>query len=309
MQVLHSLDEVPHPEGLNVVLTMGFFDGVHLGHRRILDRLGQFYDPGVQITGLVTFASHPTEYFAPERVPKLLTPQKEKFAIFSALKLSYIMVLAFDEKLVGMTGEQFIEEILVGRLGMRHIIAGYDTRFGKNRDTDVKKLEAAGKRLGFKVEVIQPVKLGGKTVSSTAIREMLGKGDIAGAESFLGRPYTVDGRVLRGQGIGRRLGFPTINLETDPAKLIPMNGIYTARCHVDNTKWKAAVNIGYRPTIPQKAPRLVVEAHLIGFDGDLYDKTVTLEFVRFIRPEKKFSSAKELVDQIRKDVDLADKML
>lgn len=309
MRVYHSLEEVPRPEGMSVVLTMGFFDGVHLGHRKILDRLGQFFDPGAQITGVVTFASHPAEYFAPDRVPKLLTVQKEKLTILGAMNISYILMLSFDKKLVEMPGEQFVEEVLLGRLGVKHMIAGYDTRFGKNRDMDIHKLEAAGKKFGFKVETIQAVKLGGRTISSTAIREMLGKGDAASAEACLGRPYSVEGKVVKGLGLGRRLGIPTANLEIDPQKLFPANGVYAARCATPQGKFKAAVNIGFRPTIPQKSPVLSVEAHLIGFEGDLYDTNITIEFARYIRPEKKFSGVKELVEQMAKDIALAETIL
>jgi riboflavin kinase / FMN adenylyltransferase len=309
MQVYRSLEEVPRPEGTSVVLTIGFFDGVHIGHRRIINRVGEFFDPVEQITGVVSFASHPAEYFAPEKAPKLLTTRKEKIALLNNFNLSYILMLPFEPKLVNMPGRQFIEEVLVDRLGVREMVVGYDTRFGKNRDTDAQKLVAAGRLFGFKVEIVQPVRLGTRgPVSSTAIRGLLVKGDVQAAESMLGRPYSMEGKVVRGLGLGRKLGVPTANIETDPVKLIPANGVYATRCSTQQGKFKCALNIGVRPTIPQQSPKRVIEAHLIGFDGDIVGQTVTIEFARLLRPERKFSDLKALVEQMKKDIAIAEKL-
>ncbi|HOO56572.1 MAG TPA: bifunctional riboflavin kinase/FAD synthetase [bacterium] len=310
MHVYHSPDEVPDPEGMNVALTMGFFDGVHIGHRKILEKLGRYYDPGVQITGLVTMDPHPASVLDPENAPKLITTLKEKIDIFSSFNLSYVLILPFSGDVSQMPAKQFLQEVLVEKLKVKKMIVGYDTRFGRNRDGDVRLLEKEGARIGFGVETVQAVKLGSSgPVSSTAIRNALMNGKPEEAASMLGSNYIIRGSVVKGFGLGSRLGIPTANVEIDPEKLVPGHGVYAAYCRIGNRKLKSAVNIGLRPTIPQKSPKPVIEAHLLDFKDDVYGKDIEVEFVNFIRPERKYSDAKALVGQMRKDIELAENKL
>ncbi len=309
MYIYHSLDEVPDSEGMNVTLTLGVFDGVHLGHRKILDRVGTFFETGVQVTGLLTFDRHPIELLAPEKAPMLLTTMHEKIAALSEFKLTYIILLPFDGELAGMSAERFVEDILVERLHVTKMIVGYDTRFGSGGKGDAKLLVEMGQRWNFKTETVDAVKYGSGPISSTAIRTLLGKGDVQNAAQMLGRPYTIEGKVVKGLGLGRKIGIPTININTEPRKLLPHNGVYCGYCMTPSGRRKAVVNIGVKPTIPREKPTRVVEAHLIDFDGDLYGNNVVLEFSRVLRPEKKFDNVKGLVVQIRKDIELAKNLL
>ncbi len=309
MYVYRSLDEVPDSEGMNVTLTLGVFDGVHLGHRKILDRVGTFFETGVQVTGLVTFDKHPIELLAPENAPMLLTTMHEKIAALSEFRLTYTLVLPFDRDLAGMSAERFVEDVLVERLMVNKVIVGYDTRFGSKGKGDMKLLTEMGQRWNFKTETVEVVKQGTGPISSTAIRTLLEKGDVQSAAQMLGRPYTIEGKVVKGIGLGRRIGIPTINVSSEPRKLLPHNGVYAAYCSTPAGRKKAVVNIGVKPTIPREKATRVVEAHLMDFDGDLYGHNVVLELWRIMRAEKKFDNVKDLIVQIRKDIELAKNML
>ncbi len=306
MNVYHSIDEVPDTGEMNVTLTLGFFDGVHIGHKKVLDRLGEFHEPGTQVTGVVTFDRHPSEVFTPERALGLLTTQEEKLAFLGKFKISYVLVIPFDTHFASIPAWDFIEKILVGKLNVRHIVAGYDTRFGRGREGDVKMLEEAGKTSYFTVESILPVKFGDIAISSTAIRNSLLKGDVHSAQAMLGRPYTITGSVAKGERLGTKLGFPTANIAVPLRKIVPANGVYAAWCHTPDGIKKCAVNIGVRPTVAKQDAARTVEAHIMGFEGDLYNVAVTLEFERFIRPEKKFPDKAALVAQMKKDIAIAD---
>ena len=307
--VYHSIDDVPDFGEMNVTLTMGFFDGVHVGHRSILEQVGAYCQTGVQAAGLVTFDRHPSELLAPEKAPKLLTTLNEKLALLREFKLSYILVIPFEKKISTMYAKQFVEEVLVDKLKVTQMIVGYDTRFGREGAGDSKLLEEMGKRWNFKTKTVEAVKFGSKPVSSTSIRALLDQGDVKTAEQMLGRPYALGGKVVKGIGIGKKIGIPTANIQADPRKLIPRDGIYAAWCVTPEGRWKAAVNIGMRPTIPLENPSRTIEAHLIDFNGDLYGSEATLEFVRFVRPERKFENMKYLVEQIHKDVGIVKNLL
>ncbi len=307
--VYHSLDEVPDAGDMNVTLTLGMFDGVHLGHKKILDQVGQYHQMGVQATGVVTFDRHPKELVDPSNSPRLLTTTAEKVKLLSDYKLTYILVLPFDNELAAMDAKDFVADVLVGRLRVNQMIIGYDSRFGRGGAGDAALLEQMGKAHGFTTKKVDAVKAGSYPVSSTAIRQLLDKGDVKAAASLLGRPYIIEGKVVKGLGLGKKLGFPTANVKPDQRKLIPMNGIYAAWCWTSEGKKLAAVNIGVRPTIPLKDPEVTVEVHIPDFEGDLYEMKVGVEFARFIRPEKKFENVKMLVEQIKKDVDIAKKLL
>jgi riboflavin kinase/FMN adenylyltransferase len=220
-----------------------------------------------------------------------------------------VLALPFEKELAEMSAERFVTDVLAGRLRVNQMIVGYDARFGRGGAGNAALLEDMGARLGFTTKKVNAVKAGGLPISSTAIRKLLEKGETEAAARLLGRPYTVEGKVVKGLGIGRKMGFPTANIKTDPMKLIPANGIYAAWCRTPQGRKPAAVSIGLRPTIPLEKPPLTLEAHVIDFDGDLYGSKITIEFARFLRPERKYENIKLLAEQIRKDVELAKKIL
>lgn len=305
MEVYKSLAEVAAPGDIDVTLTMGSFDGVHTGHRLILEKVGEYFEPGEQIAGLVTFDPHPLAVIAPEKAPALLTTPKEKIHILSGFNLSYVLVLKFDGKLRGMAAGDFVEKVLVEKLGVKKLIVGYDTRFGSGGKGDVKFLEKVSGGFGFDVEVVAPVKYKGKVVSSTAVRQALDEGNVSLAAAMLGRPYSAGGPVEKGMGIGAKLGVRTANLKIDPKKHLPRRGVYSVYVIVGNERLRGVANIGVKPTIKRKEPTPVFEVHLLDFDRDLYGEALEVQFVKFLRPEQKFGSAAELVRQIRKDIDIA----
>lgn len=310
MEIYHSLAEVPDPEEMNVALTMGSFDGVHLGHQKILAKVASYREPGVQIAGVVTFDPHPLEIINPDAAPRLITPLKEKLVLLDRYRFSYVLVLPFDRQVCDMSHQDFVKEILVDKLGVKKLIVGHDVTFGAGAKGDGKYLETAGKEFGFGTEITAPVKNSGKVISSTAIRKLLQeKGDARIAQAMLGRPFRITGKVVKGLGLGKRIGVPTANIKTHPKKLIPLFGVYAAYALVDGKRVKSVMNIGVRPTIPMKKPSLCIEAHLLDFDGDLYDSEITVEFTRFIRPEKKFDNVKLLVAQMKKDIAIASTVL
>ncbi len=310
MEIYHSLEDVPTPEEMNVALTMGSFDGVHIGHQKILKKVAEYRDPGVQVAAVVTFEPHPLEIISPAAAPCLLTPLREKLLLLETYRFSYTLVLNFDKELSMMSHQDFVRDVLVGRLGVKKLIIGHDVHFGAGAGGNGKYLESAGRELGFSTEIVAPVKNSGKIISSTAIRTTLKeKGDVRIAKAMLGRPYAITGKVVKGIGLGRKLGVPTANIATYPKKLMPLYGVYAAYAEVGDRRVKAVANIGVRPTIPMKKPVLCIEAHLLDFSEDIYDEKMTIEFVRFLRPEKKFDNVKLLLAQMQKDIAIASTVL
>jgi riboflavin kinase/FMN adenylyltransferase len=289
----------PGPTGV----TVGVFDGVHLGHRKVLSQLVD----GAKGRGLtpiaLTFDPHPLEVLAPERAPRLLTSLEQRLELFAAIGIERTGVLAIGD-VRALDGETFAETILQGRLAAALVVVGSDFRFGRSREGDTTTLRTAGKRLGFEVEVVMPVDdAQGHQISSTRIRALLAEGDVEAASGMLGRLYGLRGRVVIGELRGRRIGYPTANLEIGPNLQLPADGVYAARATVGDTVHQAVVNIGVRPTFGLGTR--TVEAHLLSFEGDLYGRTVGLHFVARLREERRFDSVESLVSQIADDVDAA----
>jgi riboflavin kinase/FMN adenylyltransferase len=284
------------------VVALGTFDGVHLGHAKVICRAVKYARKISTHSAVITFDPHPQEIVSPQRGLRLLTTLREREALFCSLGLDAVIVINFSQRMRTLTYRKFIEIYLVGKLGVRAVFVGYDYAFGRGRTAGVGELKKLGKAFGFKVVVIPPVKVGGQIVKSARIREALSHGDFSSAVQMLGRPYRVSGKVVKGMGRGEILGFPTANLLTDARKLLPAAGVYVG--FVDGKK--CVVNIGSRPTFG--AGKLLVEAHLLNFNGDLRGKEISVDLVSRLRDERQFSDVVSLKRQIKKDVVRARKM-
>ena len=286
-------------------VTVGTFDGVHLGHQEVLDELVHVASERRERSVLVTFDPHPLKVIRPDDAPKLLTTPMEKEAIIAQYGIDVVSHIPFTYELSQYAPERFVKEILMERFGLAHLVIGYDHGFGKGRTGDVETLRAIGTQMGFEVDVVEPFQLDGDNISSTKIRAALQAGDVVAAARGLGRPYSLWGVVVRGEGIGGPgLGMPTANIEIrEEDKLLPKDGIYAVRANGMN----GVGHLGPRPTFPGAAA--TIEVHLFDFSGDLYGKTLTLEFVERIRDIEKFRTMRDLAEAMRDDANEARKIL
>lgn len=290
------------------VATIGKFDGVHRGHQAIVGQLlGQAGRHGVPSVTIVT-EPHPEEFFAGDTqdCPARLSEPREKIALLEELGVDYVYLLRFDQALSELSAERYIREILVEGLGIRALIAGSDFRFGHRRRGDFALLQQYGALHGFDVIETASCYEGGERISSTGVREHLQRGDFRKAEAMLGRPYGIAGNVVRGQQLGRDLGFPTCNVQLD-RRTLPLHGVYACRTLImtgdgETFDWPGAANIGYRPTVAQDR-EAVLEVHLLDYQGDLYGAHMTVFFRQKIRDEEKFDSLEALKEQIALDVE------
>ena len=280
---------------------MGTFDGVHLGHREVLREMHRRAARAGRPSILVTFRPHPLRVLRPESAPGLLTTSVEKKEILAQTGLDYAVFMPFTRALARYTPRRFVEEILVARMRVRELVIGYDHGFGRGRSGDAETLGAMGTELGFGVRVVPPIVAGGGPVSSSRIRRALLAGDVRAARAGLGRPYSLRGLVVRGDGRGRRLGFPTANLDVrDSRKLIPGKGIYAVRAKLPAGTRDGALHIGPRPTFP--GSRATIEVHLLDHSADLYGAELQLDLIERLRGVRSFASVAELVDRMDEDV-------
>lgn len=290
------------------VVTVGSFDGVHLGHQAVLAEIARRARAAAQQSILVTFEPHPLEIVNPQAAPPLLTPGDERLEILAETALDRVHVLRFDRRLAGLAPEQFVREVLLGRCAMRELVIGHDHGFGRGRSGDVETLRTLGASLGFAVDVVDPVDSGHQHVSSSRIRRAVAGGDLAAAGRLLGRPYRVNGTVGRGEQRGRQLGVPTINLAgVSPRKLLPPDGVYAVWVETRRGRYAGVMNQGGKPTFQDG--RRSLEAHLLGFEGDLYGEPVRIEWVERIRDVRRFPSVDALRAQLLQDRATAGAML
>ncbi len=288
----------PHPEG--TVVTVGTFDGVHLGHLAVLEEITRRARVADRKSVLVTFEPHPLEVVNPQAAPPLLTTGPERREVLAVTGLDYAVFLQFNRALADLTPERFVREVLIARCGMRELVIGHDHGFGRGRSGDVETLRRLGASDGFAVDVVGLVERSGHAVSSTAIRRAVAGGDLATARRLLGRPYTLSGRVMRGEGRGRTIGIPTINVgEYDERKLLPPDGVYAARVEWAGGAAGGMLNQGPKPTFGER--KRTVEVHLFGVAADLYGQWVRVEWVERLRDVERFGSVTELKGQLERD--------
>lgn len=300
MFVLNGLTDWPWSDA---VVTMGVFDGVHLGHRALLDRTVVIAAEHNWRPVALTFEPHPEQVLRPDAAPALLTTTQEKLNLLAESALWAAVVARFDPHLATMEPEEFVLRILIGRLAARHIVIGHRARFGRGGRGEPALLRRVAESAGVGVECVGPVTVDGEEPSSTLIRRLLQEGEIDRANHLLGRRYRVTGEIVHGDGRGRLLGCPTANVAAPAGRLLPGNGVYAALAVWEGETRPAVVNIGRRPTFGGNG--VTVEAHLPGFSGDLYGRRLALDFVAFLRPEQQFADTESLCTQIAQDAQAA----
>ena len=304
MQLIRGLHNI-RPEHQRCVATIGNFDGVHVGHRTILEALKQqAFELDARVC-VITFEPQPREYFQGDASPPRLSSLREKLALLAESHVDQVLCLPFNDRLRSLSADDFVFRALVEGLDIRYLIVGDDFRYGCDRKGDFTHLEMMGERHGFEVCDTQTVLMQQGRISSTRIREALAENEFAEAEHMLGRPFTMIGRVVKGQQLGRTLGFPTANIRVCRRRL-PLQGVFAVRTLVDGHRFNAVANLGIRPSVSGVKPLL--EVHMLDFKGDLYDKTLRVEFVEKIRDEQKFESLEALRAAIANDIESARKI-
>lgn len=305
MRIVRGLETFPR-EASGVVVALGAFDGIHLGHREILgvavERARALRVPSLACT----FDPRPEEVLQPERAPLPITTLEERLELIAQAGIDTTVVLPFTRALAAVEPEAFIEDVMLRGLGAREIVVGFNHRFGRRARGDAAMLEALAERLGFRAHVVPPLSVEGDPVSSTEIRLALQRGDVERANRLLGREYSLAGEVVRGAGRGRTLGFPTANVRPERSPLVPL-GVYACRARVEGVVHKAVVNLGRQPTFGDND--VAIEAHLLDFQGELYGNRVVLALVRRLRAEMKFPSVDALRKRIAADAAEARRLL
>ena len=290
------------------VLTIGTFDGVHLGHQKIIERVVVTARQEGLLATIFTFFPHPRMVVQHDKSLKLIHTLEEKKQLLQQLGVDLLVVQPFNEAFAQLTAEEFVSTILVQHLNVKKVIIGYDHRFGRNRTANINDMRLFGEKYGFAVEEISVQEVDEVSVSSTKIREALNKGDVTTAEHYLGTPYSLTGTVVHGLKLGRTLGYPTANIQvTEDYKLIPKDGVYVVYSYIGGQKVYGMMSIGKNPTIEGKGAS--IEVYFFDFNGDLYDRELTIYFVKYLREERKFSSVALLKKQLQDDETTARKAI
>ena len=303
MRIIHAAGEL-NPGSRKVCVAIGVFDGVHLGHQQVIRQTIADARQQEGIALVITFDRHPNSVVAPERTPLLIYSLPQKLRVIQSLGADAMLLTTFDLAFSQIPADVFIRE-LTRELGHVHsICVGSAFTFGHKRGGNVALLKTLGRELKFIVHGLASVSLDGQAVSSTRIREAIGAGNLDAASQMLGRAYSLTGKVVHGDGLGRQLGFPTANVDTS-GLVLPPNAVYAAHVQIADQLHRAVLNIGYRPTLATAAVRPQVEAHLLDFSGDLYDQEIEIIFSLKLRDEQKFPSREGLIEQIHRDIDQA----
>ncbi|OSB08283.1 bifunctional riboflavin kinase/FAD synthetase [Paraclostridium bifermentans] len=297
MTIIKSLDEVINVE--NTVVTIGNFDGIHKGHIKLIKEAVKEAKTKNYKSVVFTFENHPMRYFRADSIKHIIT-NEEKVKIFEDLGVDIVFMIPFDEYMTKISATDFVKTILHEKLKCKMVIVGHDFTFARNKEGNASLLESLGKNYNMKVKVIEPIKIKGRRVSSSYIRNLINDGNVSEIKNFLGRNYFLEGEVIHARKIGRTIGFPTANLKAEDKLIIPKNGIYAVKVYVKNKVYYGATNIGYNPTVNGKV--LSIETNIIDFDEEIYGEIIRVEFLDRIRDEKKFNSLDELKSQLRKDV-------
>ncbi len=304
MRIAHVLEQVDLARPSHV--TVGAFDGIHRGHQHLIGSMTEAAHEAGRAAVVVTFDPHPGVVLGRSPVASLSTLD-ERAVLLERLGVDLLAILRFTPEVAGTPAARFVAA-MQRYLGLTELWVGHDFALGHRREGNVTRLREMGEEMGFAVRVVEPFLLRGKPVSSTRIRAALTAGDIDEANECLGRPYRLAGTVIHGRGLGRTLGVPTANLEPPQGRLVPANGVYACRAEVEGGEvWPAVTNVGVRPTIAAKG--LTVEAHLLGFEGDLYGQRLALDFIAWLRDEEIFPSLNALVEQVRRDIEQARRIL
>lgn len=307
MKIYNNLKEFEPLE--YAVVTSGTFDGVHIGHKKIIDRVNKITDNSKGESVIITFWPHPRLVLYPEEKDlKLLTTFEEKASMLRELGIDHLIKIKFTKEFSRTTSEEFIKNILVKKIGTKKLVIGYDHRFGRNREGSFENLKKDAPKYGFEVEEIPRQDIDDVAVSSTKIRKSLLKGDIKTGNEYLGRPYLITGEVVSGNKIGRSMGFPTANIKvSNRNKLIPADGIYAVKVFVEEKEYKGMLYIGNRPTL--NVSDKTIEVNIFDFNEEIYDKSISIYFYEQIRDDVKFNSLEELRLQLKKDRETVTQLL
>ncbi|WP_448211393.1 bifunctional riboflavin kinase/FAD synthetase [Colwellia sp. MEBiC06753] len=295
---IHNIKAADH----GCVLTIGNFDGVHAGHRRVVAALIAKAKALNCVPAVMVFEPQPQELFNPDNAPARLTRLRDKYVLLEELGVKRLICVNFSHSFANQSAEEFIEQLLVAKLGIKHLIIGDDFRFGKNRTGNFEMLCQAGERFGFGVSDTASFKLADCRISSTEIRQALEQDRLDDAAQMLGRPYSIHGRVFHGDKRGRKLGFPTANLKLK-RRVSPISGVYVVQVNTEYGKFYGVANIGARPTVA--GIRQQLEVHIFDFDKDIYGQAIEVELLSKLRPELKFANLADLTEQIQKDAQQA----
>lgn len=298
MKIYHSIEEFQKVS--NAVVTTGTFDGVHIGHQKIIDRLRSIADSIEGETVLLTFFPHPRMVLFSDSDIKLISTKNEKIKLLEAAGVDHLIIHPFSRAFSRLSSVEFVRDVLVNKIGTKRLVIGYNHQFGRNREGTFEHLKEYGPVYGFKVEEISAQDVDEISVSSTKIRKALNKGLVAVAAEYLTRPFFLSGIVVKGNNLGTKIGFPTANIQVlDSHKIIPANGVYAVRVSVNDNQHQGMLNIGVRPTVD--GSEKTIEVHIINFNNDLYGEEIDIEFIAWIREEQKFDSVDALKAQLQLD--------
>ncbi|MEZ7891926.1 MAG: bifunctional riboflavin kinase/FAD synthetase [Candidatus Wallbacteria bacterium] len=303
MKIIHGIENYKHP-GSKIYAALGAFDGIHSGHVKLITEAIKAAKQNSGTSVIITFNPHPRALISGANSFKMITSPDEKAKILSSLGADILLILDFNVKLSEMLPEDFCGEVLVNKIGVTEVFIGFNFCFGKKRAGNAVILNEIGRSLGFKVNVIDGLEIGGFVVSSSKIRLLVESGAVEEAIKFLGRPYSMKGTVVHGDGLGGKLKIPTANIKSScDEKIIPKNGVYAVKCSILGKFYDGLINIGTRPTVYEKCSNIVTcEVHLLDFNDDIYGHEVTVEFLKRIRDERRFADFNMLCDQIRQDI-------
>lgn len=305
MKTYYNLEPIPELTQDSVV-TFGVFDGLHIGHQDVLEAVRVHADANALASVVFGFYPHPLSFLNPEKCPPVLMCLQKRIEILEQLGIDIAIFVNFNEQIASMSPDTFVTNVLLEMCRARHIVVGYACQFGKDRAGNAQLLEAMGEQSQFGVTVVPPTQLNGLPVHSTRIRQSIARGDLCLASQLLGRKYSLSGTIIRGDGRGKKLGFPTANIEPGE-QLCPPNGVYAIRAKLTDRWLDGVLNIGVRPTFD--GTKFQIESHLFNFDEIVYDETIEIHFIEKIRSERKFSSKSAFVQQIHRDIAVADEIL
>ncbi|MCQ4921747.1 bifunctional riboflavin kinase/FAD synthetase [Tissierella carlieri] len=285
----------------NTAIALGNFDGIHIGHQQLIKTMiSKSKELGIK-SSLLLFKSH-TKTIVDNNRPSMITNNKQKFKIAEDLGIDIIYLLDFDDKIMKLSGEEFVKDIIINKMNGKLLVVGFDYRFGYKASGDSNYLMELGKKHGIDVIVLDPVYENNEIISSSGIRELIANGNITDVLNILGRPYSIIGKVIPGKNRGNKLGFPTANIEPIDNYVIPKNGVYMTNTIIDNKRYISATNIGYNPTFNEDV--LKIETYILNFEGNIYGKTLEIEFLDFLRDDIKFETKEDLIKQMKIDIEM-----
>ncbi|WP_312083930.1 bifunctional riboflavin kinase/FAD synthetase [Epilithonimonas hominis] len=299
MKIIRDLTD--YHDKTPLALSLGMFDGVHLGHLSIINTLNKIAKKEHLESAILSFWPHPRKFLNPDDDVKMLNTLEEKLELLEKSGIQNIFLKTFDEEFRNLTGTEFCEQVLIQKLNVKHIIIGHDHTFGKNKSGNFELLKSLSDELGFKVNQLEAIQKNDLNVSSTKIRIALSEGRIKDANGMLGYHYPLTGKVIHGKKLGRTIGYPTANIEVPINKLLPKSGAYIVEVYIDNQFYKGMLSVGTNPTIDDKSKSLHTEVYILDFDQDIYDQQITIKFRDFLHDEIKFEGLEKLIEKLDED--------